>query len=116
MNHYKILWVILLQTIDVSVSAAVCRLSNVYQSHMVLQRAPQVSNLYGFADPNTIVTTIFRGNNLTSTASSSGEWRQALPATSASSTTGSGETISFSCSNDINFEFFDYHYSKIYNK
>ena len=101
--NYKIVWAILLLTIDVSVSAAVCRLSNVYQSHMVLQRAPQVTNLYGFADPNTIVTTIVRGTNLTSTASSSGEWRQALPATSASSTTGSGETIEFSCSNGINF-------------
>ena len=81
-----------------------CRLSNVYQNFMVLQRAPQVTNLYGFADPNTLITTIFRGTNLTSIASASGEWRQELPPTIASSITSSGETISFSCNNGIQFE------------
>jgi len=105
MNLFFI-FILLLQAIS-GISAAVCRTSNVYQSHMVLQRAPQITYLYGFADPNVQVTTIFRASNLTTIASPQGEWRQALPATDASPTTGSGETISFSCNNGINFELTD---------
>ena len=52
---------------------------------------------YGFARPNTVITTTFRGTNLTATALASGEWRQALPATPASAPSAGGETISFSC-------------------
>jgi hypothetical protein len=65
---------------------------------MVLQRAPQATTLYGFAAAGTVVTTTFRGANLTVTASPTGEWRQALPPTAASTPSAGGETLRFACS------------------
>ena len=79
-------------------AAVPCRLSNVHGDAMVLQRAPQATTLYGFAPPNAIIITTFRGTNLTATASAAGEWRQLLPVTPASTPSAGGESISFSCS------------------
>lgn len=85
---------------------ALCRLSNVHGDHMVLQRAPQVTTLFGFAPAATTITTLFRGSTLTATATSSGEWRQPLPATPASSGPA-GETITFKCSSGETFALHD---------
>ena len=78
--------------------AYLCRLSNVHGNNMVLQRAPQQTTLFGFATPSTTITTLFRGTNLTTMSNDSGEWRQILPATPASTPSGGGENITFSCS------------------
>ena len=84
-------------------AAPACRLSNVHGDAMVLQRAPQVTTLYGFAAAGAVVTTTFRGANLTATASASGEWRQALPPTAASALSAGGEVIAFACSTGETF-------------
>jgi sialate O-acetylesterase len=64
------------------------RISNVFGSHMVLQR-DRATVLWGFADPNTTVFASITGRGVTltlgpSAADSSGTWRVQLPAYSAS--------------------------------
>lgn len=58
--------------------------SNTLGSHMVLQRAPASSIIYGYAAPGTIVSTSLDGAPaLKATADLTGTWRQALPPTEA---------------------------------
>lgn len=79
----------------------VCELSSVLGSHMVLQRAPAQSVVWGFAMPGTLVTTVFGGAAFHSEADSAGVWRQRLPATKA---TAVGQSISFNCSTGEHFQ------------
>jgi hypothetical protein len=56
--------------------------SNTLGSHMVLQRAPAVAVVWGFAAAgSTITTTLDAGTPLKSTADATGTWRQSLPPT-----------------------------------
>ena len=69
--------------------------SDTLGDHMVLQRSPQTSTVWGFAAPGTVVKTTFAGTMYSSTAGADTVWRQALPPTAATSV---GQTISFSAS------------------
>lgn len=81
-------------------AATPCTISNVFGDHMVLQRAPQQSRVWGFAAPGTQVKTTFAGSTYTASTDVTGMWKQALPATPASS---SGQAISFTCSSGESF-------------
>ena len=86
----------LLASAAAAASAAVpCALSNVFGDHMVLQRGPQPSVVFGFAPPGTSVTTTFQGNKYVAPTGADGVWRQALLAQPA---TLAPQQISFSCS------------------
>ena len=61
-------------------------LSSTLGSNMVLQRAPQKAVVWGFVASGTAVTTEMDGVKYVATASADGVWKQALPATQASST------------------------------
>lgn len=71
------------------------QLSNTLGDHMVLQRAPASSIVWGFGTPGSTVTTTFKGQAMKATTGSDGVWRQSLPATPATAT---GTTISFASS------------------
>jgi len=82
-------------------SSAVCTsaapawsLASALGDHMVLQRAPQASVVWGFATPGATVKTTFKGQQYTATAGSDTIWRQTLPPTGA----GGPYNISFSAS------------------
>lgn len=77
-----------------------CTLSNVFGSHMVLQRAPQAPVLWGFAAPGASVETLFRDLVYTSVANGTGFWLRALPPQNA---TSEGQTINFTCSTGESF-------------
>ena len=81
-------------------AAAACALSNVLASHLVLQRAPASSTVWGFATAGTKVVTTFAGAAYSSAAGSDGVWRQPLPPTPANAI---GQTISFNCSTGESF-------------
>jgi hypothetical protein len=95
---------ILVATAATATAPAPCRLSNVFGNHMVLQRTPQAASVWGFALPNTTVTTrsrtIFNTTSLSTVADSSGVWRQVLPPTPMAVV---GQDLAFSCSTGERF-------------
>ena len=76
------------------ISSEPFRLSNVFGSEMVLQRAPQQAMIWGFGRPRQVVRTQFGGATLQTTIGTDNIWRQKLPATPA----GGPYNISFSSS------------------
>ena len=68
------------------------RLSNTLGSHMVLQRDSAATCVWGFSGAGDVVVTRFQGKGLTTTADSSGVWRQFLPPQPA---TMQPQTLSF---------------------
>ena len=77
-----------------------CELSNVFGSHMVIQRGPQAPVLWGFAAPGATVETLFGGQAYSSVANGTGFWRLVLPPQQASA---HGQTINFTCSTGESF-------------
>ena len=67
-------------------------LSNVFSDGMVLQRAPAVPIVWGFASPGIRVETTFGAHSLSALTDHSGVWRQPLPPTEASDR---GQTLLF---------------------
>lgn len=84
-------------------SAVPCTLSNIFGDHIVLQRAPTPSSVWGFASPGTTVKASYGANTLTSTADDVGVWRQ--PLSLAMTTTPF--TMSFTCSTGEAFALHD---------
>jgi hypothetical protein len=75
-------------------SAATCSISNVYQSHMVLQRDNAATLIHGFAPAGSSVTVSLDGTALSpAIADASGVWRAPLPSTPA----GGPHTLSAAC-------------------
>jgi len=58
-------------------------LSNALGSHMVLQRAPQRANLWGWTQAGTTVSVVFNSKTYTSRAATDGSWNVFLDATAA---------------------------------
>ena len=67
-----------------AIGAGLC-VSNVFQSHMVLQRDAPIT-LWGWADPGATVTAAFGGAEASTTAGADRAWRVELPAQPASAT------------------------------
>ncbi|EOD27890.1 hypothetical protein EMIHUDRAFT_353684, partial [Emiliania huxleyi CCMP1516] len=67
-------------------------LSNVFSDGMVLQRAPAIPIVWGFASPGIRVETTFGAHSLSALTDHSGVWRQPLPPTEASDR---GQTLLF---------------------
>lgn len=80
--------------------APLCALSNVFGSHMVLQRSPQAPVLWGFAAPGASVETLFGGQVYSSIANGTGFWRLVLPPQEANV---HGQTLNFTCSTGESF-------------
>ena len=83
----KMISVLLAAGLAASVSAlaqppAGFSLDNVFTDHMVLQRGKPI-RFSGWADPGTVVTCAFRGQELSATATAEGRWEVAFPAAPA---------------------------------
>ena len=82
-------------------AGAPCVLSKVFGPHAVLQRGKSAS-VFGTADAGVVVTTLFNGDKLSTTAAG-GVWRQALPPQPA----GGPFTLNFTCSSGEAFSIAD---------
>lgn len=75
--NYSFLPAALLLAMPDAVSAADLKLATVFSDHMVLQRETSVP-VWGWADPDELVTVIFAGQEKTAKAEADGLWKVAL--------------------------------------